>query len=198
MTILAVGMVVVMVIYFWKARTGGAGAAAPEDRTPAVAGSPSSATAIQPAVPVAAVQPAPVAVRAVKNQDTVAVEVPLSAPPAKTEPPVPTAVPTAAPVPVAADVAAPGASGGPAVAPVPTPIATASPAPLSPPRTSRPVPADLPVLNGTLYSARNPVAIINGSALKEGEMVGGYEVVRIQPTTVTVRSNGREYVLRLK
>jgi hypothetical protein len=77
-------------------------------------------------------------------------------------------------------------------------VAPAAPTPPPPARVSRAAPADLPVLNGTLYSPKNPVAIINGSALKEGEMVGAYEVVRIQATSVTLRSNGQDYVLRLR
>ncbi|MEI8140462.1 MAG: hypothetical protein WCI03_11425 [bacterium] len=57
---------------------------------------------------------------------------------------------------------------------------------------------DVPVLGGTFYSEKNPVAIISGSAMKEGEMVGAYQVVRILPESVTLKCDGEEIVLRLK
>ncbi|MEI8123446.1 MAG: hypothetical protein WCI20_15575, partial [bacterium] len=62
----------------------------------------------------------------------------------------------------------------------------------------KPLPADAPVLTGTFYSPENPVAIINGMSLKEGEMVGTYELVKILPKSVTLRRNGEEIVLEIK
>ena len=62
----------------------------------------------------------------------------------------------------------------------------------------KPLPADAPVLTGTFYSPQNPVAIINGMSLKEGEMVATYELVRILPKSVTLRRNGEEIVLEIK
>jgi hypothetical protein len=57
---------------------------------------------------------------------------------------------------------------------------------------------DIPVLGGTFYSEKNPVAIINGSAMKEGELVGAYQVVKILPESVTLKIDGEEIILRLK
>lgn len=56
----------------------------------------------------------------------------------------------------------------------------------------------LPVLSGTFYSEQNPVAIINGFALKEGETVGGFRIVKILPRGVILKSGSGEVELRLK
>jgi len=65
----------------------------------------------------------------------------------------------------------------------------------SPPKVAR---TDTPVLGGIFYSVKNPVAIINGSALKEGEMAGAYRVVKILAYSVTLECDGEEVELRLK
>jgi len=57
---------------------------------------------------------------------------------------------------------------------------------------------DTPVLGGIFYSAKNPVAIINGSAMKEGEMIGSYQVIKILTYSVTLKVDGEEVELRLK
>lgn len=59
-------------------------------------------------------------------------------------------------------------------------------------------PANLPVLNGVFYSEQNPVAMINGSALKEGEDIDGYKVVRILARSVILKSQEGEFELRVK
>jgi hypothetical protein len=64
-----------------------------------------------------------------------------------------------------------------------------------PPKVAR---TDIPVLGGIFYSAKNPVAILNGSAMKEGEMVGAYQVVKIQAYSVTLNCEGEDVELRLK
>lgn len=55
-----------------------------------------------------------------------------------------------------------------------------------------------PKLVGIFYSEKNPVAIIDGFSLKEGEKVGGYEVVKIRAESVALKAGGREIELRLK
>ena len=62
---------------------------------------------------------------------------------------------------------------------------------------SGPMPPE-PKLVGIFYSEKNPVAIINGFSLKEGETVGGYVVVKIMEESVTLKAGGREIVLRLR
>jgi len=57
---------------------------------------------------------------------------------------------------------------------------------------------DTPVLGGIFYSAKNPVAIINGSAMKEGEMVGVYQVVKISTYSVALKCDGEIVELHLK
>ena len=85
--------------------------------------------------------------------------------------------------------------------PVVTPaIATNSEPPVvqAPPRPATP-PAPLPVLTGTFYSEKDPVAIIDGFSLKEGETVGAYRVAKILQTSVVLKSSaGDEFELRLK
>ena len=70
--------------------------------------------------------------------------------------------------------------------------------PVSQPASPKPPRTDVPVLAGTFYSEKNPVAIINGSALKEGETVGAYQVVKIFPQSVKLKCDGEEIELRLK
>ena len=68
----------------------------------------------------------------------------------------------------------------------------------APPAKPVPPPADLPSLNGVFYSEQNPVAIINGATLKEGETIDRFTVFRILPRGVVLKSGGNEYELRLK
>jgi hypothetical protein len=65
----------------------------------------------------------------------------------------------------------------------------------SPPKVAR---TDIPMLGGIFYSVKNPVAILNGSAMKEGEQVGDYRVVKIQAYSVTLNCDGEDVELRLK
>ncbi len=87
------------------------------------------------------------------------------------------------------------------MAPAP-PVAPAEPGVAAPvvPAPVKPVvpPANLPVLNGVFYSEQNPVAMINGSALKEGEDIDGYKVVRILARGVILKSQEGEFELRVK
>lgn len=51
------------------------------------------------------------------------------------------------------------------------------------------------VLNGLVYSANNPIAVINGQFLRPGDQIGGYRIVRIGPKEVVMRGEDREIVL---
>jgi hypothetical protein len=53
------------------------------------------------------------------------------------------------------------------------------------------------VLSGLVYSANNPIAIINGQFLRSGDQVGGYKIVRIGPKEVVMQGEDREIVLRV-
>ena len=57
---------------------------------------------------------------------------------------------------------------------------------------------DLPTLTGIFYGERNPVAIIDGQALKEGEKVGRFEIVKIEVLCVTLKGPEGLAELRLK
>lgn len=59
-------------------------------------------------------------------------------------------------------------------------------------------PTDLPALAGIFYATQNPVAILNGAALKEGETAGTYRVVKILPYSVKVESSVGEFEIKLK
>ena len=45
-----------------------------------------------------------------------------------------------------------------------------------------------PILEGTLYSAQRRVAWLDGSPYSEGDLVHGFELVRIEPNAVELRS----------
>jgi hypothetical protein len=57
---------------------------------------------------------------------------------------------------------------------------------------------DIPVLKGIFYSEKNPVAIINGTVMKEGEQIGAYYVVKISAYSVRLNCEGEEFALRLE
>jgi hypothetical protein len=59
-------------------------------------------------------------------------------------------------------------------------------------------PSDLPVVSGIMYSAANPRAIVNGALVSEGDMVTGYTIRKINPSTVIVSSQGSDYEIRLR
>ena len=84
----------------------------------------------------------------------------------------------------------------------PVDVAVSQP-PSHEPEVSRPVlprvpRTDIPVLGGTFYSEKNPVAIINGSAMKEGETIGAYQVVKILPLSVKLKCDGEDIEIRLR
>lgn len=56
----------------------------------------------------------------------------------------------------------------------------------------------MPKLVGIFYSEKNPVAIIDGFSMKEGETVGGYVVEKILSESVVLKTGVREIVLRMK
>ncbi len=65
------------------------------------------------------------------------------------------------------------------------------------PKPARP-PADAPVLSATFASEKNPVAIINGITLKEGETVGAYRVGKIADGSVILKSDDGEFEIRMR
>ncbi len=88
-------------------------------------------------------------------------------------------------------------------APAPVAAATASiePTPTTPVELTPPLPPtrgfDSVKVQGILYS-RKPETIINGKSLLVGGKINDVEVVAIGPTSVTLRSDGQEKVLRFK
>lgn len=53
-------------------------------------------------------------------------------------------------------------------------------------------------LQGIVWNTPKPRAIVNGSMVKIGSIVDGAEVVRIERDGVTLRSQGREFILGQK
>ena len=56
----------------------------------------------------------------------------------------------------------------------------------------------LPALNGIMYSAVLPQAVINGTLVGEGEIIDGFSIRRIFPDRVELLSGGNEYELRMR
>jgi len=69
----------------------------------------------------------------------------------------------------------------------------AAPAPSSVPSP----PSDI-ILNGIMYSAKNPVAVINDELITEGEKIGGVKVIEIRRDSVDVEKDGSLITLSLK
>ena len=57
---------------------------------------------------------------------------------------------------------------------------------------------NLPILGGIFYSEKNPVAILNGSSMMEGEKAGGFLIVKINVYSVTLRDENGDVEIRLK
>jgi hypothetical protein len=53
------------------------------------------------------------------------------------------------------------------------------------------------VLNGMIYSGKNPVAIINGQFHRVGGQIGEYRVIHIGPKEVLLKGEEREITLRV-
>jgi HD-like signal output (HDOD) protein len=121
------------------------------------------------------------------------------------------AVPRAEPEDVVRDQEAPTTSAAPIttpapVSPAPEPApaqAVVSPAAVTnaaPPGLSAQVKAPAPEfrLNGIIYTATNPSAIVNGATVRVGDKVNGATVIGIKPNEVTLQSKGqiRTFVLR--
>ena len=54
-----------------------------------------------------------------------------------------------------------------------------------------------PLLDGTLYSAARRVAWLDGTPLSEGDRVRGFELVRIDPDAVLLRSSTRDVLVEV-
>jgi hypothetical protein len=59
-------------------------------------------------------------------------------------------------------------------------------------------PADLPIVSGIMYSPTNPQAIINGALVTVGDVVTGYTILKINPSTVLVSSHDTDYEIRMR
>ncbi|MFC1548530.1 hypothetical protein ACFL5E_01070 [Candidatus Omnitrophota bacterium] len=59
-------------------------------------------------------------------------------------------------------------------------------------------PSDLPIVSGIMYSPVNPQAIVNGVMVSKGDVVNGFTIREINPSTVTVSYGEKQYELRLR
>ena len=67
----------------------------------------------------------------------------------------------------------------------------------SKPADAAAVSSKTPVLSGIMYSPTNPQAIVNGKMVKEGDMINGFLIKKIDPNSVSVVSEGKETELKL-
>lgn len=77
----------------------------------------------------------------------------------------------------------------------PVPVAEPSRAPAAPGKVAEPPPPVLLKLNGILFSARMPVAVINDGIVGVGDAVEGYRIASIGPDLVTAEKEGVRYVM---
>jgi hypothetical protein len=108
-----------------------------------------------------------------------------------------------APRPRRSDATAAEGSGPAAVSPAapPLPAAAAAPAPPAPERRAEPpasTSSESLSLDGIVYSESHPVAMINGTLVPVGGVVGVYVVEQIEPDRVVLRGPGGLRTLRLK
>ena len=96
-------------------------------------------------------------------------------------PKTPPATPVKAP-----EIPAPTTEAAPASAPAPTPVTSALPPPVT--NTNPPPPASTaeqpPKVQGIIFNAARPVAIVNGKAVNVGDRVGDFQVKQILKSSV--------------
>ncbi len=83
---------------------------------------------------------------------------------------------------------------------IPPPVVAAGkPAPVAPPQLPQPPPNPTGALKlqGILYSATKPAAILNGRTVYVGDSIGGMTISKIAPDRVTVLHHNQPYVIRL-
>ncbi|MCM8774146.1 MAG: general secretion pathway protein GspB [Candidatus Omnitrophica bacterium] len=51
------------------------------------------------------------------------------------------------------------------------------------------------ILQGIIYSPQNSKAIINNEILSEGDVLGEYRIVKIEPKRVVLEKEDKEYIL---
>jgi cytoskeletal protein RodZ len=131
--------------------------------------------------------------------------------------PNPTPVPTPQPTPqptAAATAATPAAqppavvhvhfpsptpSSAPKATPEPTPVPTATPTPVPSANQSEELQKDFRALKlqGIFWVADDPSAIINGKDVSTGDIIGDqFKVTKIDPESVTLEAQGKEFILR--
>ena len=54
------------------------------------------------------------------------------------------------------------------------------------------------ILQGIIYSQRNPVAIINDEVIGAGAMIGEYKVLAIEEKRVVLEKDNQEFILKLE
>jgi hypothetical protein len=60
-----------------------------------------------------------------------------------------------------------------------------------------PGPSGVLKLKGTIISGKIPMAIINDKFVRMGERIGEYQIVRINPNEVLLRSGSQEKILQI-
>jgi len=52
-----------------------------------------------------------------------------------------------------------------------------------------------PVLNGILWDARSPLAVIEGEPVVVGQTVGGWQVIEIQPDRIVIQRDSQRQLI---
>jgi hypothetical protein len=53
-------------------------------------------------------------------------------------------------------------------------------------------------LEGIIYSKKNPVVAINGEILEEGEQIGEYTILKIEPKKIILEKGSKKHSLKLE
>jgi HD-like signal output (HDOD) protein len=93
-------------------------------------------------------------------------------------------------------IPAPTPQSAPVPKPPETPAADTVPAPVAPAASASPF--DSIKIQGIIYRADHPVALINGRMLDTGARINGAEIINIGPSQVTLAYAGKQKVFKLK
>jgi len=72
-------------------------------------------------------------------------------------------------------------------APTNAPVAVEPPAPVQTPANVPPPPAPAPKVQGIVFDAANPIAIVNGKSVHVGDRIGEFQIKAITQNTVTFK-----------
>jgi hypothetical protein len=78
-----------------------------------------------------------------------------------------------------------------------TPVQLPTESKLLTPVETSPAPIGVLELKGTIIGGKEPMAVINDKFVRMGEKIGEYQIVKIDPNEVVLRSSSQEKVLQI-